>query len=59
MFHVPSVSYLGFIIERGQLRADPKKICAVREWPPPFHENSSRVFCELLAVVLALEQWRH
>ncbi len=34
-FHVPSVSFLGYIVEKGQLRADPSKVEAVREWPIP------------------------
>uniref|UniRef100_A0A8P4GJA5 Gypsy retrotransposon integrase-like protein 1 n=1 Tax=Dicentrarchus labrax TaxID=13489 RepID=A0A8P4GJA5_DICLA len=34
-FHVTSVSFLGFIIERGQVKADPAKIQAVADWPSP------------------------
>lgn len=34
-FHVSSVSFLGYILESGQLRMDPEKICAVAEWPRP------------------------
>ncbi|XP_059839479.1 uncharacterized protein LOC132401367 [Hypanus sabinus] len=34
-FHVPSASFLGYIIEGGQVRADPEKIRAVAEWPKP------------------------
>ncbi|XP_059827437.1 uncharacterized protein LOC132395156 [Hypanus sabinus] len=34
-FHVRSVSFLGYIIESGQVRADPEKIWAVTEWPKP------------------------
>uniref|UniRef100_A0A8P4FYW6 Gypsy retrotransposon integrase-like protein 1 n=1 Tax=Dicentrarchus labrax TaxID=13489 RepID=A0A8P4FYW6_DICLA len=34
-FHVTSVSFLGFIIERGQVKADPAKIQAVADWPRP------------------------
>ncbi|XP_072889749.1 uncharacterized protein [Hemitrygon akajei] len=34
-FHVPSVSFLGYIIESGQMRADPEKIRTVEEWPGP------------------------
>ncbi|XP_050924947.1 uncharacterized protein LOC108874699 [Lates calcarifer] len=34
-FHVPSVSFLGFVVEKGQVRSDPAKIKAVVEWPTP------------------------
>lgn len=34
-FHSKTVSFLGFIIEQGQLRPDPEKIRAVLEWPEP------------------------
>ncbi|XP_072891519.1 uncharacterized protein [Hemitrygon akajei] len=34
-FHARSVSLLEYIIEGGQLRADPEKIRAVAEWPNP------------------------
>ncbi|XP_077389003.1 uncharacterized protein LOC144026289 [Festucalex cinctus] len=34
-FHAKSVQFLGFIIEGGQLRADPVKTQAVVEWPTP------------------------
>lgn len=34
-FHVHSVSFLGYIIESGQVRPDPEKIMAVVEWPKP------------------------
>ncbi|XP_059805780.1 acidic mammalian chitinase-like [Hypanus sabinus] len=34
-FHIPLVSFLGYIIESGQVKADPKKIQAVEEWPRP------------------------
>lgn len=32
-FHVPSVKFLGYIIESGQVNTDPEKIQAVAEWP--------------------------
>ena len=32
-FHVTSVDFLGFILECGQVRADPMKIRAVTDWP--------------------------
>ena len=34
-FHVSTVSFLGFVVEKGQLRADPSKVEAVKEWPTP------------------------
>lgn len=34
-FHVPTVAFLGFIIEQGQLLPDPSKIQAVAKWPTP------------------------
>lgn len=34
-FHVRSVSFLGYIIEDGRVKADPSKISAVAEWPTP------------------------
>ncbi|XP_056132867.1 uncharacterized protein LOC130109929 [Lampris incognitus] len=35
LFHSESVDYLGFIVEGGKTRADPRKIKAVVEWPDP------------------------
>ncbi|XP_057708757.1 uncharacterized protein tanc1b isoform X4 [Corythoichthys intestinalis] len=34
-FHQGSIQFLGFIVEKGQLRPDPAKIKAVAEWPTP------------------------
>lgn len=34
-FHVSSVSFLGFIVQHGQLSPDPTKVKAVAEWPTP------------------------
>ena len=34
-FHTNSVSFLGFIVESGQVTTDPEKIKAVAEWPRP------------------------
>lgn len=34
-FHESSVTFLGFVIEQGQVRADPAKVEAVAEWPRP------------------------
>ncbi|XP_078812643.1 uncharacterized protein lrrc75a isoform X3 [Oryzias latipes] len=34
-FHVSTVSFLGFIIEAGNIRPDPAKVSAVANWEPP------------------------
>ena len=34
-FHVPSISFLGYIISQGQIEMDPSKVSAVAEWPSP------------------------
>lgn len=34
-FHAAKVNFLGFVIEQGQLKADPEKVKAVAEWPIP------------------------
>lgn len=34
-FHVSSVSFLGFTLERGQFQTDPGKVKEVVEWPAP------------------------
>lgn len=34
-FHASSVSFLGYILARGQVKTDPVKIKAVVEWPIP------------------------
>ncbi|XP_059844621.1 uncharacterized protein LOC132404482 [Hypanus sabinus] len=43
-FHAPSVSFLGYIIESGQVRADPEKIRAVAEWPRPLTRKQLQRF---------------
>ena len=35
MFNAASVEFLGHILEKGQVRADPKKVWAVEEWARP------------------------
>ena len=35
MFDAPTVEFLGHIVEKGQVRADPKKVRAVEEWARP------------------------
>ncbi|KAK7878028.1 hypothetical protein WMY93_031309 [Mugilogobius chulae] len=34
-FHASSVPFLGFVIEQGQIKADPEKVKAVADWPRP------------------------
>ncbi len=34
-FHVPTVSFLGFIVSEGEVRMDPDKVSAVTSWPTP------------------------
>ncbi|XP_055015782.1 uncharacterized protein LOC129410863 [Boleophthalmus pectinirostris] len=34
-FHATSVNFLGFVIQQGQIKADPEKVKAVAEWPRP------------------------
>lgn len=34
-FHVPTVSFLGYIISQGQVQTDPAKVKAVFDWPVP------------------------
>lgn len=34
-FHMPTVAFLGYIIERRDLRPDPAKVKAVVDWPEP------------------------
>ena len=41
VFHVPSVSFLGYIIAEGQVKMDPAKVSAVAEWPAP--DNRKRL----------------
>lgn len=34
-FHIQTVSFLGFIIKQGRMKADPAKVKAAVEWPEP------------------------
>ena len=43
-FHVPSMEYLGLILERTQTRMDPVKVAGVREWPTPTTVKGVRSF---------------
>lgn len=43
-FHVSTVSFLGYIIERGNLKADPAKVDAVLNWPVPVNRKQLQSF---------------
>ncbi|KAI4805924.1 hypothetical protein KUCAC02_010517 [Chaenocephalus aceratus] len=43
-FHASSVSFLGFIVDKGQLRTDPAKVQAVTEWPTPSNRKQLQRF---------------
>ena len=43
-FHAPSVEFLGFIIEGGQTRPDPRKVKTVVEWPQPANRKQLQSF---------------
>ena len=34
-FHASSVPFLGYVVEKGQLRPDPEKTLVVENWPQP------------------------
>ena len=34
-FHIPSVNYLGVILEKGVTCMDPVKISGIKDWPTP------------------------
>lgn len=57
-FRVPSVSFLGFIIEVGQVKSDPAKVQAVSGLHPPLANNSSYswIYQPLLAFQSRLQQ---
>ena len=43
-FHVPSMEYLGLILERTRTRMDPIKVAGVRDWPAPTTVKGVRSF---------------
>ena len=43
-FHSPSVEFLGFVLEKGVIRANPKKVSTVIEWPQPADRKQLRRF---------------
>jgi hypothetical protein len=34
-FHVPSIDYLGLVLEKGATKMDPVKLAGIRDWPTP------------------------
>ncbi|KAL3969834.1 glutaminyl-tRNA synthetase [Sarotherodon galilaeus] len=43
-FHVHTVSFLGYVIDQGNLKPDPAKIKAVVEWPEPTDRRKLQQF---------------
>lgn len=43
-FHAESVTFLGYVIESGQVKTDPEKIRAVAEWPIPENHKQLQRF---------------
>ena len=43
-FHSTSVDYLGFIVEKGHTRADPRKVQTVVDWPEPTNRKDLQSF---------------
>ncbi|XP_015260318.1 PREDICTED: uncharacterized protein LOC107104748 [Cyprinodon variegatus] len=69
-FHQPSVTFLGFVLEGGQVKPSEDKIKAVLDWPTPENRKQLQRLSpaeqnydvgdrELLAIKWALEEWRH
>ena len=44
VFHATSVEFLSYILEKGRVRADPKKVRAVEEWERPTDRTQLRRF---------------
>ena len=44
VFSSPSVEFLSHVLEEGRVRADPKKVRAVEEWPRPTDRTQLRRF---------------
>ena len=43
-FHASSVPFLGYIVDRGQLRPDPEKVRNMVEWPTPTSRKELQPF---------------
>src|SRR6202041_941961 len=44
IFHADEVEYLGMIVGKGQIRMDPAKIPAIRDWPTPTNKQELQRF---------------
>lgn len=42
-FHVSSITFLGYILEDRQLRADPEKIQVIKDWPVPENQKPLQI----------------
>ena len=51
-FLTPTVDYLGYIIGNGEIRPDPKKLEAVKTWPPPRDVHELRSFLGMANTLL-------
>ncbi|KAK9513191.1 hypothetical protein VZT92_026747 [Zoarces viviparus] len=43
-FHVPTVSFLGYIVSQGSIQMDPAKVAAVTAWPVPSSRKQLQSF---------------
>ncbi|KAL3973506.1 potassium voltage-gated channel Eag-related subfamily H member 3 [Sarotherodon galilaeus] len=43
-FHADSISFLGYVLEKGQIRPDPRKIQVIAEWPTPASRKDLQKF---------------
>ena len=44
LFHVPSIDYLGVILEKGVTCMDPAKIAGIKDWPTPMEVKDIHSF---------------
>lgn len=56
-FEVSTVKYLGHIIGNGEVRMDPKKADAVRDWPVPKNVHEVQQFLGLGNCVIPVRLW--
>ena len=38
-FHQEEVSFLDYIVDKNNIRINPKKVKAVKDWPDPFYKT--------------------
>jgi hypothetical protein len=43
-FHIPSIDYLGLVLEKGATKMDPVKLAGIRDWPTPKTVKDVRSF---------------